>query len=42
MQAAMPNARLSIIPDSGHAAHFERPAAFSSAVMEFLQDIARP
>lgn len=41
MQKAMPNAHLSIIPEAGHASHFERPEAFASAVMAFLQDIAR-
>lgn len=41
MQKAMSNARLSIIDDAGHAAHFERPDDFASAVMGFLQDIAR-
>ena len=41
MLQAMPNARLNIIGDAGHAAHFERPDAFASAVMAFLQDISR-
>lgn len=41
MQKAMSNARLNIIPEAGHAAHFEQPDAFASAVMAFLQDIAR-
>jgi pimeloyl-ACP methyl ester carboxylesterase len=41
MQTAMPNARLNIIPDAGHAAHFECPDAFASGVMSFLRDIAR-
>lgn len=41
MKSSMPNARLSIIPDAGHAAHFERPDAFASAVMGFIQDISR-
>ncbi|HUQ99636.1 MAG TPA: 2-succinyl-6-hydroxy-2,4-cyclohexadiene-1-carboxylate synthase [Gemmatimonadaceae bacterium] len=41
MNHAMPNARLHIIPDAGHAAHFERPDAFASAVLAFLKDISR-
>jgi 2-succinyl-6-hydroxy-2,4-cyclohexadiene-1-carboxylate synthase len=41
VQEAMPNARLSIIPEAGHASHFDRPDAFASAVMAFLKDIAR-
>jgi 2-succinyl-6-hydroxy-2,4-cyclohexadiene-1-carboxylate synthase len=41
MQRVLSNARLSVIPEAGHAAHFERPEAFASVVMEFLQDIAR-
>lgn len=41
MQKAIPSARLSIIPEAGHAAHFEQPEAFASVVMAFLQDIAR-
>jgi len=41
MADAMPNARLNIIPEAGHAPHFESSEAFEAAVMEFLQDIAR-
>jgi 2-succinyl-6-hydroxy-2,4-cyclohexadiene-1-carboxylate synthase len=37
---SMPNARMNIIPGAGHAAHFERPDAFASAIIAFLQDIA--
>lgn len=40
MKDAMPNARLTLIPDAGHASHFEQPEAFASAVMAFLQDIS--
>jgi len=41
LQKAIPNARLRVIEEAGHAPHFERPDAFASAVMGFLQDIAR-
>jgi 2-succinyl-6-hydroxy-2,4-cyclohexadiene-1-carboxylate synthase len=36
MTAAMPNATARIFDNAGHAAHFEQPAAFASAVYEFL------
>jgi pimeloyl-ACP methyl ester carboxylesterase len=32
----MPNATARIFDNAGHAAHFEQPAAFASAVYEFL------
>ena len=34
--AALPNARLQIVPEAGHAVHLEQPQAFSVAVREFL------
>jgi 2-succinyl-6-hydroxy-2,4-cyclohexadiene-1-carboxylate synthase len=37
MTAVMPNATARIFDNAGHAAHFEQPAAFASAVYEFLQ-----
>jgi 2-succinyl-6-hydroxy-2,4-cyclohexadiene-1-carboxylate synthase len=37
MTAVMPNATVRIFENAGHAAHFEQPAAFASAVYEFLQ-----
>lgn len=33
---ALPNARLQIVPEAGHAVHLEQPQAFSAAVREFL------
>ena len=33
---ALPNARLQIVADAGHAVHLEQPQAFSVAVREFL------
>ncbi len=33
---ALPNARLQIVPEAGHAIHLEQPQAFSVAVHEFL------
>lgn len=37
MATKLPHAQLEIIPDAGHAAHFEKPDAFARAVMTFLQ-----
>jgi 2-succinyl-6-hydroxy-2,4-cyclohexadiene-1-carboxylate synthase len=37
MTAVIPNATARIFENAGHAAHFEQPAAFASAVYEFLQ-----
>jgi len=36
MAAAMPSARLAIVPGAGHAIHFERPAEFAELVQDFL------
>lgn len=38
MAAAVPCARMEIVPDAGHAAHLERPRAFADAVRGFLDD----
>jgi 2-succinyl-6-hydroxy-2,4-cyclohexadiene-1-carboxylate synthase len=40
MKNEMPRARLHVIMDAGHAAHFERPDAFAASVLPFLKDIA--
>lgn len=37
----MPQAELVIVPDSGHAANWENPAAFNRAVLRFLRRQAR-
>ena len=34
--AWLPNAKKVVIPGGGHAVHFDEPAAFNSALMEFL------
>lgn len=39
MQKALLTARLNIVPNAGHAVHFERPHEFVKAVMDFLRDI---
>jgi len=39
MSEAAPGARLSIIPDAGHAVHLERPDAFWQTVRTFLADL---
>ncbi len=39
MSEAVPDARLSIIPDAGHAVHLERPSAFWQTVRTFLADL---
>ncbi|HUY76982.1 MAG TPA: 2-succinyl-6-hydroxy-2,4-cyclohexadiene-1-carboxylate synthase [Ktedonobacterales bacterium] len=35
MADALPHARLAIVPNAGHAVHFERPAAFDALVTAF-------
>ena len=40
MEAGIPGAQLAIVPDSGHAAHLERPAAFAALVTGFLDRVA--
>jgi 2-succinyl-6-hydroxy-2,4-cyclohexadiene-1-carboxylate synthase len=39
MTRLIPNARLAIIPDAGHAVHLEQPAAFRLAVDQFLDGV---
>lgn len=39
MAAALPRARLAVVPDAGHAVHLERPAAFATAVSAFLDGL---
>jgi 2-succinyl-6-hydroxy-2,4-cyclohexadiene-1-carboxylate synthase len=42
MAAALPDARVVVVPDAGHAVHLERPLAWVGAVVEFLaQESAR-
>jgi 2-succinyl-6-hydroxy-2,4-cyclohexadiene-1-carboxylate synthase len=36
--AAVPNGRAALVAGAGHAAHLERPAAFSELVAEFLDE----
>lgn len=38
MAERIPGAALAVVPDAGHAAHFERPAAFAAAVASFLEN----
>jgi len=33
----IPNSRVVIMPDSGHAVQWEQPEAFNTAVLEFLR-----
>ena len=42
MAVAMPMAQVAVIPDAGHAAHLEQPAAFERAVLRFLQSLELP
>lgn len=37
MAAALPNAKLEIVPAAGHTVHLEQPAAFAQAVAGFLE-----
>ena len=39
LASAIPGARLRAIPQAGHLAPFERPAAFAAAVGAFLEDV---
>jgi 2-succinyl-6-hydroxy-2,4-cyclohexadiene-1-carboxylate synthase len=38
MAAVMPDARVRLVPDSGHAPQLEAPAAFSALLLEFLDE----
>ncbi len=40
MAAAMPRARVAVVPGAGHAVHLERPEAFLRAVGAFLEEVA--
>ncbi len=42
MAAALPDARLVVIPGAGHAAHLEQPASFVAVVDEFLREGLEP
>lgn len=39
MAGAFPNARLTVVPDAGHAVHLERPDALTDAILEFLRGV---
>ncbi|MEE8338231.1 MAG: 2-succinyl-6-hydroxy-2,4-cyclohexadiene-1-carboxylate synthase [Dehalococcoidia bacterium] len=39
MAQALPDARVELIEDAGHAAHIERPQAFGEAVLDFLRRV---
>lgn len=39
MADAFPNARLTVVPDAGHAVHLERPDELTDAVLEFLRNV---
>lgn len=39
MAKKIPNARLSVIPDAGHAANIDQPEAFNAAVLGFLAEL---
>jgi len=40
--AALPNARLVIIPDCGHLPHLEHPATFNAEVLAIAKQVGRP
>ena len=40
-EAAIPGARLRVIPGAGHAAHLEQPASYNAAVRDWLAEQAR-
>ena len=37
MTAKIPGAQKVVIPDAGHAANIDQPAAFNTAIVDFLQ-----
>ena len=39
MQQALPDARLAVVPEAGHAVHLERPDALADTVLRFLGGI---
>jgi len=39
MAAKIPNAKKVVVPDAGHAANIDQPAAFNAAVLGFLADL---
>jgi len=39
MTAKIPGARKVVIPDAGHAANIDQPAAFNDALLSFLESI---
>ena len=39
MAAGIPDARLAVIPVAGHNTHLEIPAAFSDALLSFLEGV---
>lgn len=39
MTERLPNARLEIVPDAGHAMHFERPELFDAIVSDFCRTV---
>jgi 2-succinyl-6-hydroxy-2,4-cyclohexadiene-1-carboxylate synthase len=41
MAAALPQARMTIMPDAGHAVHLEQPEAYAAAVLAFLSSFTR-
>lgn len=40
MAAAIPNARFEVIPDAGHMAPYENPAAANAAILSFLRQLS--
>jgi pimeloyl-ACP methyl ester carboxylesterase len=39
MASKIPNAKKVVIPDAGHAANIDQPAAFNEAVLSFLEAV---
>ena len=37
-EAAIPGARLELLPGAGHAAHLEQPEAFTAAVRDWITE----
>jgi 2-succinyl-6-hydroxy-2,4-cyclohexadiene-1-carboxylate synthase len=41
MGGLVPGGRVTIVPESGHAAHLEQPAALNAAVLDFIKDVTK-
>lgn len=40
LASSLPNASMTIVPNAGHAVHFEQPGALTNVILQFLRDVA--